>query len=113
MGGKGAKGGASDGASDDSAETAVMRATAASAWGGFARGGGDEDFEAAVMDSGIMAMDGDENVNYVTLLWCSLAIVALLAAGALLRYLRAPSKKVEVGASSQSRHMKVGGEIFF
>ena len=64
---------------------------------------------AVVMESEIEREGHNVNVNYVTLLWCSLAAVALLAAGALMRYLRAAApKKVE-----RSSHMTVGGETFF
>jgi len=65
-------------------------------------------FEAAVMMETEIEREG-QNVNHVTLLWCSLAAVALLAAGALMRYLRAAApKKVE-----RSSHLMVGGETFF
>jgi len=83
-----------------------------SSWGGPARFAFEK--ETVVMkDSGIIAMEtaSSQNVDYMTLLWCTLAAVALLAVGALMHYLRASPKKV--GASQRSRHMVVGDEIFF
>merc|ERR1740131_576464 len=50
--------------------------------------GGPARFEAAVMMETEIERDGHNvSVNYATLLWCSFAAVALLAAGALMRYL--------------------------